>query len=135
MPNNRRDSDKASISTGPDRVAAASLPIPAEEDSVLLVNRQAVPAQSGTAGEGLLYTIVVPVGTKSLNLRSYGGTGDVSLYVSHDAAPSAVLYDRKSAKLGNSEAVVVTNPKAGTWYLRVVGEKAFANVTVMGLYQ
>jgi serine protease len=45
------------------------------------------------------------------------------------------MYERKSAKPGNSEAVVVTNPQAGTWYVRVVGESAFANVSVMGLYR
>ncbi len=116
-------------------VAAASLPIPTVEESVLLVNRQAIAGQTGAAGEGLLYSISVPAGARSLNLRSYGGSGDVSLYVAYDSIPTTVLYERKSAKLGNSEAVVVTNPKAGTWYLRVVGEKAFANVSVMGLYQ
>jgi serine protease len=77
----------------------------------------------------------VPAGTKSLNLRSYGGSGDVTLYVSFDAIPTTVIYERKSAKAGNSEAVVVTNPAAGTWYVRMVGEKAFANVAVMGAYQ
>jgi serine protease len=116
-------------------VAAASQPIPATEPSVLLVNGKAIAGQAGVAGKGLLYSISVPAGMKSLNLRSYGGTGDVSLYVSYDEIPTTVFYDRKSAKAGNSEAVVVTNPTAGTWYLRMVGEKAFANVTVMGLYQ
>ncbi|MCD9086243.1 S8 family peptidase [Stenotrophomonas sp. SY1] len=115
-------------------VAAASQPIP-EDTSVLLDNRKAVANQAGGAGEGLVYSIVVPAGTSSLNLRSYGGTGDVSLYVSYEAQPTTVLYDRKSAKPGNSEAVVITNPQPGTYYLRMVGEKAFTAVSVMGLYQ
>ena len=57
-----------------------------------------------------------------------------------DSVPTSSVYERKSAKPGNSEAVVIeavviTNPPAGTHYLRVVGETAFANVTVNGLYQ
>ncbi|MFC3550972.1 S8 family peptidase [Lysobacter cavernae] len=115
-------------------VAAASQPVPTDEPSVLLVNRQAISGQTGAAGDSLLYMINVPAGTRSLNLRSYGGTGDVSLYVSHEVIPTTVLYGRKSAKTGNAEAVVITNPAQGTWYLRVAGEKAFANVSVMGLY-
>ena len=115
-------------------VAAASQPI-GEEEATLLVNLQPLKAQAGAAGEGLLYQLNVPAGTRSLNLRSYGGTGNVSLYVGYDLIPTAELYDRKSSKSGNSEAVVITNPTAGTYYLRMVGEQAFANVTVLGLYR
>lgn len=124
----------AGIVDAADAVAAATQPI-SQDTSTLLDNRMALGGQSGAAGEDLLYSIVVPAGVTSLNLRSYGGTGDVSLYVSHGTQPTTALYDRKSAKLGNSEAVVISNPKPGTYYLRMVGEKAFSGVTVMGLYQ
>lgn len=113
-------------------VAAAGQPI-GDEEATLLVNRQPLHAQTGAAGEGLLYQFNVAPGTRSINLRSYGGTGDVSLYVAHDSVPTTELYDRKSSKAGNSETVVITNPTAGTYYLRMVGEQAFANVTVLGL--
>ncbi|HYM86052.1 MAG TPA: S8 family peptidase, partial [Pseudoxanthomonas sp.] len=106
-----------------------------DDDSELLVNRIAVPGQTGGAGDTLLFKLDVPTGMRSLNLRTYGGSGDVSIYVSRDSVPTSTVYDRKSAKPGNSEAVVITNPSAGTYYLRVVGETAFANVTVNGLYQ
>ncbi len=105
-----------------------------DEEAELLVNRVAITQLTGAAGDELLYKIEVPSGTRSLNLRSYGGSGNVSLYVSYDSAPTSTVYDRKSAKPGNSEAVVYTNPAAGTYYVRLVGEQAFANVSVMGLY-
>lgn len=124
----------AGIVDAADAVAAAMQPI-SQDTSTLLDNRMALGGQSGGAGEDLLYSIVVPAGVTSLNLRSYGGTGDVSLYVSHEAQPTTVLYDRKSAKLGNSEAVVISRPQPGTYYLRMVGEKAFSSVTVLGVYQ
>ena len=101
----------------------------------VLLNSVPLPGQGGDAGDELLYSIEIPAGTRSLNLRSYGGTGNVSLYVSFDVPPTADAYERKSARPGNSEAVVITNPQAGTYYLRMVGETQFANVSVMGLYR
>jgi serine protease len=106
-----------------------------DEEVVVLVNGTVVSGQTGAAGEGVLYSLEVPAAVRSLNLRSFGGTGNVSLYVSHDSVPTDTVHERKSAKPGNSEAVVVTNPQAGTWYVRIVGESAFANVSVMGLYR
>ncbi|WP_144900400.1 S8 family peptidase, partial [Luteimonas cucumeris] len=105
-----------------------------DEPAEALSNRVPMSGQTGAAGDELLYSIEVPAGTRSLNLRSYGGTGNVSLYVAHDYLPTAAQHDRKSAKPGNSEAVVITNPVAGTYYLRMVGEQAFTNVSVMALY-
>ncbi|MGH8055245.1 MAG: S8 family peptidase [Stenotrophomonas sp.] len=124
----------AGIVDAANAVLAATQPV-TPDSSTLLDNRIALAKQSGGAGEGLMYSIVVPAGTASLNLRSYGGIGDVSLYVSYDTQPTTALYERKSAKPGNSEAVVISNPKPGTYYLRMEGEKAFSGVTVMGLYQ
>ncbi|MDR6839909.1 S8 family peptidase [Pseudoxanthomonas sacheonensis] len=114
-------------------VLAATQDIPVDQGT-LLDNRIAITGQTGATGDALLYKIVVPAGRTSLNLRTYGGTGNVSIYVAYERTPSATSYDRKSAKAGNSEAVVITNPAAGTYYLSVVGESPFANVSVMGLY-
>ncbi|MBB3276860.1 MULTISPECIES: S8 family peptidase [unclassified Pseudoxanthomonas] len=114
-------------------VQAATQEIP-EDEGELLSNRVALTAQTGAAGDSLLYRIVVPAGRTSLNLRSYGGSGDVSIYVARERVPTTTLYDRKSVKPGNSEAVLITNPAPGTYYLRVVGETAFGGVSVMGLY-
>jgi serine protease len=114
-------------------VQAASQDLPADP-STLLTNRVVLPGQAGTAGEAFAYRIVVPAGRTSLNLRTYGGTGNVSIYMAYDRIPSATSFDRKSVKAGNSEAVVVTSPAAGTYYLTVVGETAFTNVSVLGSY-
>lgn len=114
-------------------VQAASQDIPVDQGE-LLSNRVTVSGLTGATGETYLYRIVVPAGVTSLNLRTYGGTGDVSLYAAYDRAPTATSYDRKSVKLGNSETVVYTRPAAGTYYLRVVGATSFTNVSVLGLY-
>lgn len=105
------------------------------ETAISLTNRVPKTGLTGATGDGLLYSITVPTGVSSLNLRTYGGTGDVSLYMSRDLIPTAAMHERESLHAGNSETIVVNNPVAGVYYLRVVGKAAFANVTVLGLYQ
>ncbi|MBF6022580.1 S8 family peptidase [Lysobacter niastensis] len=114
-------------------VAAATQDIPADQGT-LLDNRIALPNQTGGPGDAILYKIVVPAGKTSLNLRTYGGTGDVSLYTAFDRVPTTSSYDRKSAKAGNGETVLITRPAAGTYYLLVVGETGFSGVSVMAVY-
>lgn len=113
---------------------AATLDIPAELPEVL-ANGVPLAAQAGAAGDSLLYSLEVPPGTRSLNLRSLGGVGNVSLYVSFGTVPTAEAHQRRSVKPGNNEAVVVSSPQPGTWYMRIVGEVPFENVSVMGLYR
>jgi serine protease len=115
-------------------VAASSLPVPVDP-TTLLVNRVAVGNQVGSPGEGLLYEMVVPAGMKTLNLRTLGGSGDVTLYVSRGVAPTPTAFERKAAKFGNSETVAYTYPQAGTYYVRVQGEQGFSGVSVLGVYQ
>ncbi|MBB1088184.1 S8 family serine peptidase [Lysobacter sp. SG-8] len=114
-------------------VANATEVLPSE-DATPLPNRVPETGLMGAAGDGTLYQLTVPAGTRSLNLRTYGGSGDVSIYVAYDRPASEADHDRKSARPGNNEAVVITNPAAGNYFVRVVGETAFSNVTLLGLY-
>jgi serine protease len=123
----------AGIANAAAAVAAAMEDIP-EDQSELLSNRVALTGQSGAAGDVRTYRLVVPAGVLSLNLRTYGGTGNVSLYVARDRTPTSSDFDRKSVKAGNAETVVITHPAAGTYYMTVIGETEFASVSVMGVY-
>ncbi len=114
-------------------VAAATQDIPPDEGE-LLDNRVALNGLTGAAGDALLYKIHVPAGKTSVNLRTYGGTGNVSLYSAFDRIPTTADHDRKSAKPGNTEAILITRPTAGMYYLLVVGETAFSGVSVTGVY-
>ncbi len=92
---------------------------------------------SGSVGTSILYAITVPAGATNLTLRTIGGTGDVSLYAKQGlpVVASGVNADFSSVKPNtNNETVVQTSPAAGTWYLRVNGVKAFANVQVIASY-
>lgn len=114
-------------------VQAAMHELP-DDPSELLVNRVAQGGQSGTAGEERQFRVQVPAGTAVLNLRTFGGSGDVSLYVAHDRPASAASHDARSQKAGNAETVQVIRPQAGTWYMDVVGETEFEGVSVMAVY-
>lgn len=89
---------------------------------------------TGIAGDSRLYTVDVPDGTKALVLRSFGGSGDVSLYAKRDAAPTVADHDRASIHRGNNESLVITRPAAGTYYLLVSGVTAFADLSVQASY-
>jgi serine protease len=95
-----------------------------------LTNKVAVGGLAGAAGSEALYSFKADAGVV-LSFLSYGGTGDVSLYVKFEAEPSASSYDSKSTRSGNSETVRFTSPRAGTYYVKVVGEAAYSGVSLV----
>ena len=103
------------------------LPKPTLQNNALLAG------QAGAAGQSLIYVFEVPAGTNSLNLRTMGGSGNVSLYASAGSEPTTGNAQYRSVRPGNAEAIVVSRPQPGTWYLRVVGESDFSNVSLLGV--
>lgn len=97
-----------------------------------LFNAVPVAGLAGGAGDEIVYRIEVPAGAKILRLMSYGGSGDVSMYASHGQIPTATTYDARSVRPGNNETIPVPLPQAGTWYVKLVGVRAFANVSLRG---
>lgn len=95
-----------------------------------LVNGVQIGGVAGDAGESQLFRIDVPAGARNLRIVTAGGTGDVSLYASPDALPTPDDWQLRSQRPGNNETVQVVAPQPGTWYIRVVGERAFARLSV-----
>lgn len=95
-----------------------------------LTSRVAVTGVSGVAGDSKMYSIVVPAGVGLLNLMTYGGTGNVSLYVGRDSKPTTTVHGFKSVRPGNNETVRISSPAAGTYYLLVQGETNFGGLSV-----
>ena len=98
--------------------------IPVLQDGV------AVGGLGGGAGSDTVYRIEVPAGTRSLRVLSYGGSGDVTLLVARERIPTAADFDGRSQRPGNNETVAVNAPAAGTWFVKLVGVRAFANVSL-----
>lgn len=107
-----------------------------DEQAIPLSRGSVLAGQTGGTGATLLYSIDVPAGARSLNIRSFGGTGDATLYVKAGEAPGTLGEgaDFTSDKPGNSEAVVVASPRVATYYIRVAAKSAFDNVSVMATY-
>lgn len=117
-------------------VIKASNPATTDPAATQLINGTAVTGLMGSASDTLLFALDVPAGARSLSLRTFGGTGDVSLFVKVGTAPALDGSDATytSVKPGNSESVVISTPIAGTYYIRVVGVADFSKVTVLGSF-
>lgn len=92
---------------------------PEQPDAIPLTNKVPVTGLSGTGGE-VLYSFEAEAGSV-LSIMTYGGTGNVSVYVSLGQEPTADSYDSKSTRAGNSETVRFTAPEAGTYYIKLAG--------------
>jgi serine protease len=95
-----------------------------------LSNKVALAGQNGVAGGETLYHFEAEAG-KVLTFMTYGGSGDVAMYVSFEEEPSASDHDAKSARAGNSETVRITAPKAGVYYVKLVGTKNYSGVSLV----
>ena len=112
----------------------ATVAVEATPDAIELVNGE-VGVISGAAGSDTLYRLEVPEnGTGPLSFRTYSGTGNVSLYVSHDDVPTATEYDWRSTRPGNNETIVIADPEPGVYYVLVRGETAYSGVRLVATH-
>src|SRR3546814_16615909 len=56
-----------------------------------------------------------------LSIMTYGGTGNVSMYVSLGEEPTPESNDSWSTRRGNSETVRFFAPEAGTYFIKLTG--------------
>ncbi len=100
-------------------------------DATPIANGVAVTGLSGTAGSETLYSITVPEGARGpLSITTTGGSGNVNLLVSFEAEPTDADADFRSTRPGNNETVRIVRPEATTYYILVVGERAFSGVSL-----
>src|SRR3546814_9413649 len=89
-----------------------------------LTNKVPVSGLAGAAGSEVLYSFEAQAGA-TLSFMTYGGSGDVSMYVSFEAEPTTSDYDSKSSRRGNSETVRFNRnqAQAGVYYIKLVGDR------------
>ena len=85
---------------------------------------------AGSGGSEVVYSFEAEAG-KVLTFMTYGGGGDVSMYVSFNAVPSASQSDAKSTRAGNSETVRFNKAQAGTYYVTLVGASSYSGVSLV----
>lgn len=88
-------------------------------DAIALTNKVPVGGLSGS-GDEALYSFEAEAGAV-LSIMTYGGTGDVSMYVSLGEEPMPGSSDSWSTRRGNNETVRFTAPEAGTYYIKLTG--------------
>jgi len=86
------------------------------------------------SGASLSYTVNVPSGTSQLQVSISGGTGDADLYLRQGSAPTDTQYSCRPYLSGNNEQCTVSNPAAGTWYVRIKAYSTFSGLTVRAVY-
>lgn len=122
------DNDGATDSSTQSVVVEDTAPPPPVGDT--LENGQAVGGMSGAAGDGYRFTFAVPANATNVTFETFGGTGDVDLYVKFGSAPGKYDYTKKSVLFGNDENISASNTQAGEWHVWVVGYYDFADVSV-----
>lgn len=109
----------------------------APAESVIPLERGVLRSEPSIAqGQSLLYAIAVPAGARHLHLRTLGGKGDATLYLKSGLAPAVdgANADAISDHAGNNEAIAISRPQPGTWYLRVRAKQAASHLAVQGSY-
>ncbi|MEX1829501.1 S8 family serine peptidase [Luteibacter sp. CQ10] len=117
-----------------DAAAAVQRAVLGDSYTPQLTNGQLLNGLSSYAGTSAFYQIDVPAGARSLVVRTFGGTGDVTLQVKVGARPADGGYDYQSAHAGNAESVVLARPAAGTYFVRVLGVKDAQNLSVQASF-
>ncbi len=93
-----------------------------------------VPGLAGAAGSEIFNQIDVPAGRTKLDITTFGGTGDVDLYVKKGSRPTAADYGWRSYHGGNDESVSIDIPQAATYHILLKGYKAYSGVTLKATY-
>jgi hypothetical protein len=100
----------------------------------VLENGVPITAISGTQASEKTYRIDVPPGQTNLEFVTWGGTGDLDLYVRFGTPPTTTTYDYRPFLAGNDETVSVNTPTAGTWYVMLRGYSDYAGANLKATY-
>lgn len=89
---------------------------------------------SGAKDSKLFFKIEIPRDQKNLMIDTWGGTGDVNIYVRYSDMPDSSNYDEKCDIPGNDENIYIKEPKAGVWYIVLNSYENFSEVSVKAEY-
>ncbi len=108
---------------------------PADEPDDVFALTSGVPlgGLSGRIASETYYKIEVPAKQSRLEIATWGGEGDVDLYVRRGAKPTLKTWDYRPHLAGNNETVAINNPKAGTYYIMLKGSQEYSGTTLRAL--
>ncbi len=85
----------------------------------------------GTNARWTTFEFEVPETSVSFNAKTFGGDGNVDLYVSRDKKPNTQKFLCAPKLEGNEEVCQFDFPEAGKWYIRLRGERHYNDVTLV----
>lgn len=106
----------------------AGYPITELENGALVANL------SASEGSSVYYKVAVPSGATSLEVKTWGGSGDCDLYLRYGNAPTTSVYDYRDYYVGNNATITVANPKAGVWWIMLNAYDAFFGMSLQTTY-
>lgn len=110
--------------------AHAAIETAVNDDVIELTDGRSARNQSGAAGSVTVYAIEVPAGARFLRLTTFGGRGNISMYVKIGDVGGPGDYDYSSTLSRTHQVVSLRSPQAGFYYLTVVGESDYSRVQV-----
>lgn len=90
---------------------------------------------SAATGEWNRFTVDVPAGMSTLEVRISGGSGDADLYLRESGEPTLQSWDCRPYEYGNEEVCTIDNPQAGSWNIGVHAYQAYSGVSLEASYQ
>ncbi len=88
----------------------------------------------GAAKSSQVFTITVPTGAQNLQITTQGSDADADLYLKFASNPSLILFDSRSWSDTSNDAILLSTPQAGPYYITVYGFNDYSNVTLTARY-
>jgi serine protease len=107
---------------------------PTPPTATALENGVTVANLAGGAGAELVFTLAVSRMATELAFVMSGGTGDADMYVKFGAEPTAADWDCRPYLFGNNESCNIDSTQEGTYYVKMIGFSAFADVSLTGSF-
>lgn len=123
------------VDTWGDRSAPPKPPVKPAAVAIGLQNGVAVQA-SGKPDVDTRFVVELPARVRFLNIRAFGGSGDVAMYVKYKGPASAASFDYVSDHWGtNNESVTIPIAGAGAYHVTLRSPVTFANLHIEARYQ
>ncbi|MGV3772007.1 MAG: PQQ-binding-like beta-propeller repeat protein, partial [Verrucomicrobiales bacterium] len=101
---------------------------------IVLQNNSSVSSIQAQTDEQRVYRIDVPVGVGYLVVQTFGGQGNVNVYLRKGAVPTGATHDYASAGPANNELIEASRPGGASWYITLYAGSTFSAVTMQVFY-
>lgn len=102
--------------------------------NTLFDNAAPITDLSGASGSSKYFSLDVEAGATNLNFTTWGGSGDVDLYVKFGSQPTANDYDCRPYISGNEEVCSISNIQTGTYHIMIQGYSNYNGVSLMAVF-